>query len=49
MVYSDQRSRYKSKGGTEFVEGIGIIQSVSRVNSHYDNDPIELIDMDRIQ
>lgn len=37
------------QGVTKFCEGLGITQSMSRVGYPYDNDPIELIDMDRIQ
>ena len=41
LVHSDQGSRYTSKEFTEFCEGPGITQSMSKAGYPYDNAPME--------
>lgn len=41
LVYSDQGSQCTSKEFTEFCEGLGIIQSMSKTGYSYDNAPME--------
>ena len=41
MVHSDQGSQYTSKEFTEFCEGLGITQSMSKAGYPYDNAPME--------
>ena len=40
-MYSDQGSQYTSKEFTEFCEGLGITQSMSKAGYPYDNAPME--------
>ena len=41
MIHSDQGSRYTSKEFTEYCEGLGITQSMSKAGYPYDNAPME--------
>ena len=41
ILHSDQGSQYTSKAFTEFCEGKGIIQSMSKAGCPYDNAPME--------
>ncbi len=41
ILHSDQGSQYTSKSFTEFCEGLGITQSMSKAGCPYDNAPME--------
>ena len=41
MLHSDQGSQYTSKEFTEYCEGLGITQSMSKAGYPYDNAPME--------
>ena len=41
LLHSNQGSQYTSKEFTEFCEGLGIIQSMSKAGHPYDNAPME--------
>jgi orfB (fragment) len=41
MLHSDQGSQYTPKEFTEYCEGLGITQSMSKTGYPYDNAPME--------